>query len=217
MRRREQPSVVLADPDSDYRASVRKALERDGFRVLAEADDYGGAAGIVRRSQPDIFLLELEPPARALEAITRVAKAGTTTLVIVLTTSDRAEDVVAALERGAVGYLLKGLSGERLAATLRSALRGEPAVARAVVSHLVDAIRRLPARQLSLPTGAVTLTPREWQVGQLLREGRSTAEIATRLGLSPVTVRRHVGLLLNKLGAPDRESAVEMLRAFGRR
>lgn len=217
MRRREQPSVVLADPDSDYRASVRKALERDGFRVLAEADDYGGAAGIVRRSQPDLFLLELEPPARALEAIARVAKAGTTTLVIVLTTSDRPEDVVGALERGAVGYLLKGLSGERLAATLRAALRGEPAVARAVVSHLVDEIRRLPARQLSLPMGAVTLTPREWQVGQLLREGRSTAEIATRLGLSPVTVRRHVGLLVNKLGAPDREAAVEMLRAFGRR
>ena len=217
MRRREQPSVVLADPDAAARASVRQALEADGFRIVAEVDDYGGAAGIVRRTRPDIFLLELEPPGRALEAVARVAKAGMPTLVIVLTTSERAADVVGALERGAVGYLLKGLSGERLAATLRAALRGEPAVARAVVSHLVDEIRRLPARQLSLPQGAVMLTPREWQVGQLLREGKSTGEIAARLGLSPVTVRRHVGLLVNKLGAPDRAAAVEMLQTFGRR
>jgi two-component system nitrate/nitrite response regulator NarL len=63
----------------------------------------------------------------------------------------------------------------------------------------------------------VTLTPREWEVGQLLREGRSTTEIAEALGVSPITVRRHVGLLLSKLGAKDREAAVELLRVYGRR
>ena len=63
----------------------------------------------------------------------------------------------------------------------------------------------------------MTLTPREWEVGQLLREGRSTTEIAEVLGVSPITVRRHVGLLLNKLGAKNRDAAVELLRAYGRR
>ena len=63
----------------------------------------------------------------------------------------------------------------------------------------------------------MTLTPREWEVGELLRDGHSTNEIADRLGVSPVTVRRHVGLLLGKLGAKDRESAVELLRTYGRR
>ena len=63
----------------------------------------------------------------------------------------------------------------------------------------------------------MTLTPREWEVGELLRERHSTAEIAERLGVSPVTVRRHVGLLLGKLGAENREAAVDLLRTYGRR
>lgn len=216
-RRREHPSVVLADPDPAYRAELRKALEADGFRIVAEAEAASVALGSVVRMRPDIFVLELEPPAEALKAIPRAVRGSPQTLVVVLTASDRAENVVAALERGASGYLLKGLSGARLATTLRAALRGEPAVSRAVVSHLVSEIRRLPTRRLALPDGAVTLTQREWQVGQLLREGRSTAEIATRLGVSPVTVRRHIGLLLQKLGASDRSAAVEMLQAYGRR
>jgi len=216
-RGRDQPSVVLADPDHAYRDSMREALQADGFRVLAEAEDAGGAVGTVLRARPDIFLLDLDLSGRALTAIARIATGAASTLVVVLTASEDPEDVVAALERGASGYLLKGMSGERLASTLRAALRGEPAVSRAVVSHLVDEIRRLPARQLALPEGAVTLTPREWQVGQLLREGESTGEIAARLGLSPVTVRRHVGLLVQKLGVSDRAAAVEMLRTFGRR
>ena len=216
-RSREQPSVALADPDPAFRIAVRKALEADGFRVVAEADTATVAVGAATRLRPDILLLELEPSEETLKAIPRVLRGSPSTLVVVLTSSDRAEDVVNALEHGGAGYLLKGLSGERLATTLRAALRGEPAVSRAVVSHLVSEIRRLPARRLSLPEGAVTLTPREWQVGQLLREGRSTAQIAARLGLSPVTVRRHVGLLLQKLGASDREAAIELLRRYGRR
>lgn len=216
-RRRGQPSVVLADPDSAYRSLVRTALEADGFRIVAEAEAASGALPTVLRAQPDVFLLELSPPVDALKAIPRVARGAPSTLVVVLTASGRAEDVVAALERGASGYLLKGLSGDRLASTLRAALRGEPAVSRAVVSHLVGEIRRQPARRLALPAGTVTLTPREWQVGQHLREGHSTEEIAVRLGVSPVTVRRHVGLLLQKLGASDREEAVDLLRAYGRR
>jgi DNA-binding NarL/FixJ family response regulator len=63
----------------------------------------------------------------------------------------------------------------------------------------------------------VTLTSREWEVGEALRDGQSTAEIAERLGVSPVTVRRHVSLLLQKLGVDSREAAVETLRIYGRR
>jgi DNA-binding NarL/FixJ family response regulator len=85
------------------------------------------------------------------------------------------------------------------------------------VPYLLDEVRRGSVRRLTLPAGSVTLTPREWEVGELLREGRSTTEIAETLGISPVTVRRHVGLLLNKLGAENREAAVELLRAYGRR
>jgi DNA-binding NarL/FixJ family response regulator len=137
-------------------------------------------------------------------------------LIVVVSRSERPEDVVNAFTRGASGYLLKGISGDRLATTLRAAHRGEPALARSLVPHLVTEIRRGSGRRLALPGGPVTLTPREWEVGELLCDELSTAEIADRLGLSPVTVRRHVGLLLHKLGAQSRQVAVDLLRAHRR-
>jgi DNA-binding NarL/FixJ family response regulator len=213
----EHPSVLVADDDIVLRHAVREALEAHGFVVVAEASDAAAAIGAATRLRPDICLIEIELPLEGLNAIGRIAKASPETLVVVLSRSDRPEDVVTAFTRGASGYLLKGISGERLAFTLRGAYHGEPALSRSLVPHLVDEIRRGSMRRLTLPGGAVTLTPREWEVGELLREGRSTNEIADRLGVSPVTVRRHVGLLLNKLGATDRAAAVDLLRAYGRR
>ncbi|HEY7420415.1 MAG TPA: response regulator transcription factor [Gaiellaceae bacterium] len=209
--------MLVADDDIALRRAVREALEADGFDVVAEASDAAAAIGAATRLRPDICLIEIELPLEGLNAIGRIANASPDTLIVVLSRSDRPEDVVTAFTRGASGYLLKGITGERLASTLRGAYHGEPALSRSLVPYLVDEIRRGSMRRLTLPGGAVTLTPREWEVGELLREGRSTNEIADRLGVSPVTVRRHIGLLLNKLGATDRAAAVDLLRAYGRR
>jgi DNA-binding NarL/FixJ family response regulator len=213
----EHLSVLIADDDVPFRTAIRRALEEDGLVVVSEAGDASTAIGAASRLRPDICLIEIELPGDGVNAIGRITKASSKTLVVVLSRSDRPEDVVAAFARGASGYLLKGLTSERLAATLIGAHQGEPALSRSLVPHLVDEIRRGSSRRLLLPSGAVTLTAREWEVGELLREGSSTAEIADRLGVSPVTVRRHVGLLLRKLGAESREAAVEMLRTYGRR
>jgi DNA-binding NarL/FixJ family response regulator len=212
----EHPSVLVADDDTAHRRTIREALETHGFVVVGEASDAAAAIGLATRLRPDICLIEIELPLDGLSAVGRMAKASPKTMVVVLSRSDRPEDVVTAFTRGASGYLLKGISGERLASTLRVAFRGEPPLSRSLVPHLVDEIRRGSVRRLTLPGGPVVLTPREWEVGELLREGRSTSEIAERLGVSPVTVRRHVGLLLNKLGAEDREAAVDLLRTYGR-
>ena len=213
----DHPSILIADDDAAHRRGVREALEANGFVVVTECRDADTAISAATRLKPDILLLEIELPGDGLSAIGRIAKASPKTLIVVLSRSDRPEDVVTALTRGASGYLLKGISGERLASTLRGAYEGEPPLSRSLVPHLVDEIRRGSERRLLLPNGAVTLTPREWEVGELLRERHSTAEIADRLGVSPVTVRRHVGLLLQKLGAQSREAAVDMLRVYGRR
>ncbi|HJQ49915.1 MAG TPA: response regulator transcription factor [Gaiellaceae bacterium] len=213
----EHASVLLADDDKAHRRSVREALEADGFVVVAEAGDADTAISATTRLRPDILLLEIELPGDGLTAVGRIAKASPKTLIVVLSRSERPDDVVTALTRGASGYLLKGIGGERLASTLRGAYDGEPPLSRSLVPHLVEEIRRGAERRLLLPSGAVTLTPREWEVGELLRERHSTAQIADRLGVSPVTVRRHVGLLVQKLGAENREAAVEMLRVYGRR
>lgn len=213
----EHPSVLIADDDISHRRGVRDALESHGFVVVGEASDAAAAIGAATRLRPDICLIEVELPLEGLNAVGRIAKASPQTMIVVLSRSDEPEDVVTAFTRGASGYLLKGISGDRLASTLRGAYRGEPPLSRSLVPYLVDEIRRGSIRRLTLPSGPVTLTMREWEVGELLREGLMTTEIADRLGVSPITVRRHVGLLLKKLGAPNREAAVELLRLYGRR
>ena len=213
----EHPSVLVADEDAAFRRGVRDALERHGFIVVAETGDAASAAAAVSRLEPDICLIDLELQGEGLNAIGRIARASPKTLIVVLSASDRQEDVVAAFTRGASGYLLKEISGERLASTLHGAYRGEPALSRSLVPYLVEEIRRGSARRLILPEGPVTLTPREWDVGELLLEGIPTSDMAERLGVSPVTVRRHVGLLLRKLGAESREEAVKKLRYYRKR
>lgn len=213
----EPPSVLVADDDVAHRRGVREALEAHGFVVVGEVGDATAAIGAATRLKPDVCLIEIELPSEGLTAVGRIAKASPKTLIVVLSRSDRPEDVVTALARGASGYLLKGISGDHLASTLRRTYKGEPPLSRSLVPHLVEEIRRGSVRRLSLPGGPVTLTPREWEVAELLREGHSTAEIATRLGVSPITVRRHVGLLLRKLDAESREDAVSKLRSHRRR
>jgi DNA-binding NarL/FixJ family response regulator len=215
-KQREQLNVVIAVHGVTARRELRQTLETEGFVVLAEAGNADSAVEAALRERPQICLVGLDPE-HGLDAVSRIANGTPETLVVVLSDSDRPTDVIAALMRGASGYLLEGLSGERLATTLRRAHHGEPALSRSLVPHLIDEIRRGPARRLTLPAGQVTLTPREWEVGELLLEGQSAAQIAARLGIAPVTVRRHVGLLVRKLGAPSREEAIELLRTYRRR
>src|SRR2546430_1901187 len=217
MDKLDHRAVLMADDDIPHRRAVRGAREPQGFVVVGEASDAAAAVGAATRLRPDICLIEIELPLEGLNAVGRIARASPETMIVVLSRSDQPGDVVTAITRGASGYLLKGISDERLASTLRGAYHGEPPLSRSLVPFLVDEIRRGSVRRLALPAGPVTLTPREWEVGELLREGRSTTEIAEALGVSPITVRRHIGLLLNKLGAKDREAAVELLRAYGRR
>ena len=212
-----QLTVLLADDDLPYRREVRQALERRNFSIVAETRDAESAIAAASRLRPDICLIEVELPEDGLLAIGRIAKSSPQTLIVVLSRSDGHENVVNAFTRGASGYLLKGIDGERLVETLNAAHAGEPAVSRTLIPYLVAEIRRGSKRRLALPDGPVTLTPREWEVGDLLREGNSTAEIAARLGVSPVTVRRYVGLLLQKLGVDSRQAAVDVLRIHGRR
>jgi DNA-binding NarL/FixJ family response regulator len=209
-------AVLIADDDAAHRRAIRNALEANGFSVVGETGDAAAAISAAERLRPDIVLFEIQLAGEGLAAIRRIARAAPRTLIVVLSRSDRPEDVIAAFAHGASGYLLKGLSGAQLASTLRAADRGEPAVSRALVPHLVDEIRRGSARRVALPGGPVTLTPREWEVAELLREGNSTADIAERLGVSPVTVRRHVSLLLRRLDVTSRQDAVELLREYGR-
>ncbi len=209
----EHLSVLIADDDAPFRAQSGGRSRRTGWSSSSKRPTLPPRSAPSPACSPTSASSRSSCPVDGLTAIGRIVKASPETLVIVLSRSDHPEDVVTAFTRGASGYLLKGLSDERLASHLGRAHNGEPALSRSLVPHLVDEIRRGSVRRLVLPGGPVTLTARESEVGELLREGQSTAEIADRLGVSPVTVRRHVGLLLHKLGAESREAAIELLRA----
>jgi two-component system, NarL family, nitrate/nitrite response regulator NarL len=209
-------TFMIADDNAAYREGVRAALEGHDFALAGEASNVETAVAVAAAEKPDVCLIDLNLPGNGLSAVARIVKSMPTATVVVLGESTKSADVLAVFERGASGYLLKGISGDELATSLRAAYSGEPALSRALVPLLVYQVRRANRRRLVLPTGAVSLTAREWDVGELLCQGLATDEMAARLGLSPVTVRRHVGLLVKKIGAPNREVAIETLRMFAR-
>jgi DNA-binding NarL/FixJ family response regulator len=194
------------------RASARRLLRRDGFTVCAEASDAEGAVEAALRERPDICLIGALIPGSGVLATERITTALPETAVVILTTSENRIDLVEAIGAGAVGYLLKDMGEERLASTIRAVLAGEAAIPRSLVAHLVREFHaREGRRMIASENGRVDLTARETQVMQLMCEGLSTREIADRLFLSPVTVRRHISETIGKLGVDDREAAVALV------
>jgi DNA-binding NarL/FixJ family response regulator len=202
--------VLVADDHAPTRLGIRLVLEGDGFVVCAEAGDAPAAVELAVRVQPDLCLLDVHMPGGGIEAARAIVEQVPNTRVVMLTVSRNDDDLFRALEAGARGYLLKGSDSARLAQTLRGALADEAAMPRVLASRLIDEFRAR-SRQSS-PTlarrDANSLTSREWEVLDLLREGMSTAEIAQRLFISETTVRRHIGSILRKLRVTDRAAAV---------
>jgi DNA-binding NarL/FixJ family response regulator len=135
------------------------------------------------------------------------------TTVVMLTVSRDDDDLFAALRAGASGYLLKDTDPSRLPFALKGVLDGEAALPRGLVARLIEEFRtRGKRRRLPLMRQrGVELTEREWEVLEFLHDGLSTAEIAERLSISPVTVRRHVSEILKKLRVTSRAEAIELL------
>jgi DNA-binding NarL/FixJ family response regulator len=212
----EPISVLIADHQAPVRAGIRSALETDEFVIVGEATDATSTVSAAVSTRPDICLVDMVMPGNGLNAVAAIARRSPATTIVVLTGSSDPAGLLAALERGASGYLPRDFASGDLAKTLRAARNGEPALSRAMHLELIHEVRERPDRRFALPHGPVELTVREWDVAELLRDGLTTVEIAGRLGVSPVTVRRHVASVLKKLGVPDRQAAVRALKAARR-
>jgi DNA-binding NarL/FixJ family response regulator len=208
------PTVVLADDHPVIRLGVRMSLMRGGFTVLAEVDDGDEAVNAVLRLRPDVCLLDVSMPVNGIEAAARIAEAHIDTRVVMLTVSNRTEDVIAALRAGAVGFLPKDTHPDRLPAALCGVLRGEAALPRTLMGRVLNEFRGFTAEIVDpVRVGEVELTGRESEILRLLHSGRSTIEISEALSLSPITVRRHISTGVAKLGVADRHAAVQTLAA----
>jgi DNA-binding NarL/FixJ family response regulator len=205
--------VVLADDHAPTRAGIRFALEEAGFTIVGEASDAPSAVAAAERTRPDVCLLDIHMPGGGIRAATEISTKSPETAVVMLTVSRNDADLFDALRAGASGYLLKDMDPARLPYALLGVLSGEAALPRGLVARLVDEFRARGKRR-SLPLigrRGAGLTSREWEVLELMREKLSTHEIAVRLGVADVTVRRHVGAILHKLRVQTRTEALELL------
>ena len=209
----DAPRVLIADDHEPTRAGVRMALNRGGCVVCAEVDNAVDAVTAALREEPDACLIDLQMPGDGLRAVAGIAARLPNTRVLVLTVSPDADDMFDALRAGADGYLLKDMDSRALPDVVRGALAGEASLPGHLTAWLIDEFRhRGQRRSLDLDgSKRVALTPREWDVLELLDEGLTTAEIAGRLAVTQATVRRHVSTLLHKMGASTREQARRLL------
>ncbi len=206
---------MLADDHATARLGVRLALEDGGFHVVAEAVDARSAVEAALEHRPDLCLLDVYMPGRGIAAAAELAEALPDMPIVMLSVSDTSEDLFEALHAGACGYLLKDTDPQRLPFALAAVLDGEAPLPRVLTARLITEFRRRGSeRRTSDADGAwVTLSERESEVLELLRTELSTKQIAHRLGISPVTVRRHISDLVRKLRVADRDAALRLTSA----
>ncbi|WP_199549797.1 response regulator transcription factor [Streptomyces sp. N35] len=201
--------ILLADDHPVVREGLRAMLSAEAdLDVVAEASSGPQAEALTAQLSPDIVLMDLRMPGGGgVESIERMAVAGLTCRIIVLTTYETDRDILRAVEAGAAGYLLKDLARGELADAVRAAARGETVLAPSVAARLVDQLRTRPERP--------RLSERETAVLRLVAEGCTNAEIGRRLHIGESTVKTHLLRTFGKLGVDDRTSAVTSAMRLG--
>lgn len=202
-------SILLVDDHALFRSGIRSLLQRQpDFCVVDEAAD--GVEGIKRAQQfqPDVVLLDLNMPGMSgIEALQLMRQSSPKSAIILLTVSEDAEDLTAALQAGACGYLIKNIDADYLVRAIRRAAAGEPVVAEAMTSKLVAQLQGGSPRRTEAPSDFDRLTPREKDILACLARGESNKSIARRLVLAESTVKIHVQNVLKKLKLSSRVQA----------
>ena len=209
--------VLLADDQALFREALATLLgARPEVQVVGEAGDGFQALQRSADLRPDVVLMDLHMPVLDGIAATRRLRAEQPEVrVLALTTFDDDEDVFEALRAGALGYLLKDVSSDRLVEAVLAAARGESVLQPSVAAKVVARLAQLDAAPRSRPQPLVVpLSDRELDVLRLLADGRSNREIAGELFLAEGTVKNHVTNVLAKLGARDRTQAALRARAL---
>jgi two-component system nitrate/nitrite response regulator NarL len=221
--------LLLIDDHSLFRRGLKALLEQDGrFEVSAEAGDVGEALRQLARGAPDAILLDNHlPGVRGVDAIPALKEAAPSARLLMLTVSEDAQDLSAALLAGADGYLLKTVESDRLCEAIVKVLDGDSVVSPEMMTKLVSAFRSLPAADsaaapLETPpeqreeSGALqSLSPREREILALIACGDSNKLIARELDIAETTVKIHVQHILRKLNVSTRVHAAVLAVGAG--
>ena len=219
-----QIRVVLVDDQQLVRAGFRMVIDsQPDLTVVGEAGDGAAAVELLRRTPADVVLMDVRMPGMdgiaATEAVTALPEPPR---VVVLTTFDLDEYVVAAIGAGASGFLLKDAPPEEMLAAVRTVHSGDSVIAasstRRLLQHVAPILRSAGGASGTAPadpSALVELTPREKEVLVQMAYGASNTEIAAQLFVSEATVKTHVGRVLAKTGSRDRVQAVVLAYRTG--
>tara|TARA_R100000900_G_scaffold133541_1_gene110330 strand:+ start:827 stop:1501 length:675 start_codon:yes stop_codon:yes gene_type:complete len=204
-------SIMLVDDHPLLRKGLQQLIElSDDLELVAQAGSGAEAIKLGEELDPDLILLDLNMQGMdGLETLEKLRGVGVTSRIVMLTVSDADEDVIAAISRGADGYLLKDMEPDELLTQIERALQGKMVMSEAVTQALATAIRKpQPNNEAKLDS----LTGRELEILKLIAKGLSNKLIARELDISDGTVKVHVKHLLKKLGLRSRvEAAVWMI------
>ncbi|MHB2264870.1 response regulator [Aliihoeflea sp. PC F10.4] len=204
----EPLSVVVVDDHALFRAGVIGCLEQDPeIRVVAEGASGGDAVALCAAKLPAIVLLDISMPDDGIAAVRQIASMDLGTRIVMLTVSENEDDVMRALDAGAVGYVPKGVSGAELVAAVKTVAAGETFVSPNLAVRLVTTLaggRR--------PKQVDALSPQEKRTLQLVALGLNNRECATKLAVTEQTVKYHMTNVMKKLGVRNRVEAALIAR-----
>ncbi len=202
-------TVGIVDDHPLFREGVTRSLsEIKDFLVVGEGATSDDAAMIAADKHPDVMLVDVSMPGGGLSAIGEILQHSPSTKVLMLTASEEIDTLLGALQRGAMGYVLKGVGSRGLAEAIRTILKGARYVSPAMSAKVVDvSLDKEPSKS--------SLTPREREVMDLVGEGLSNKHIGLRLDLQEKTVKHHMTQILTKLGVSNRTEAALRWRGKG--
>ena len=211
--------LMLVDDQSLFREALRTllALQPD-FEIAAEAENGERAVALAKAHRPDVILMDLRMPVMGgVEATRRVLAAAPGSRVVVLTTFEEDEEIFDAMRAGAVGYLLKACSADKLCGSVRAAAQGTSVLEPSVAARMMAELNRLTTKEGRRAAQVLVdpLSERELAVLKLLAAGCSNKEIGGRLTITEGTVKNHMTNVLGKLGVLDRTQAALKARELG--
>lgn len=202
--------LLIADDHPVVRAGLAGLLsDEPDFEVVGEAADGSEAVDLAASAHPDVVLMDLRMPVLdGVEATARIlAEIDPAPRVLILTTYETDDQILAAIEAGASGYLLKAAPRAEISAGIRSVAAGQTALSPQVAARLVERMRH--------PQPGAVLTGRETQVLRLVAQGQSNKQVAAALGIGASTVKTHLLNVFDKLGVTDRTRAVTLAMERG--